>query len=225
MALEFDLNHDELATLKADCIVVGAFADKSLTTAGNALDSASKGRLKALLERGDASGKAGKTALVHDLDGVTAPRVLVVGLGDAAKLDAAQYLKAVGAAAAALKTGPVAHAVLAIADAPVKGRDGAWAIRHAAIAADRTISSENRIQALALLAGEPIEQRPSLPAIVSRGEAARLIGRTRKRIDQIASAGFLTRVPVPGSKRALGFSEASVRALLEGRATQGKGAV
>lgn len=173
MALEFDLNHAELATLKADCIVVGAFADKSLTTAGNALDSASNGRLKALLERGDASGKAGKTALVHDLDGVTAPRVLVVGLGDAAKLDAAQYLKAVGAAATALKTGPVAHAVLAIADAPIKGRDGAWAIRHAVIAADHacytytaTLGEKNKAKA-----GEPGLRRLSINVPSGMGKA------------------------------------------------------
>lgn len=174
MALEFDLNHDELATLKADCIVVGAFADKSLNAAGTALDSASKGRLKALLERGDASGKAGKTALVHDLDGVTAPRVLVVGLGDAAKLDVPQYLKVVGAAAAALKTGPVEHAVFAIADAPIQGRDGAWAIRQAVIAADHacytytaTLGEKNKAKT-----GEPGLRRLSVNVPSGMGKAA-----------------------------------------------------
>ena len=72
--------------------------------------------LAALVERGDVSGKTGKTALLHDLPGVTAPRVLVVGLGDAGKFGVPQYLKAVGDAARALKTGPVAQrAVHAVA--------------------------------------------------------------------------------------------------------------
>jgi leucyl aminopeptidase len=73
--------------------------------AAAALDTASGGRIKALLERGDIVGKTGKTALLHDLPNVAAPRVLVIGLGDAGKFGVPQYLKAVGDAARALKTG------------------------------------------------------------------------------------------------------------------------
>ena len=102
MALEFTLNHAAPASAATDCIVVGAFADNSLTPAAQALDAASGGRLKALVERGDVSGKTGKTALLHDLPGVSAPRVLVVGLGEVDKFGTAQYLKAVGDAARAL---------------------------------------------------------------------------------------------------------------------------
>lgn len=136
MALEFDLNRDAPAAAHTDCIVVGAFADNSLTPAAKALDEASDGRLRALLERGDASGKTGKTALLHDLPGVSAPRVLVIGLGDAGKFGVPQYLKAVGDAARALKSGPVANAVFTLSEVPVSGRDTAWAIRQAVIAAD-----------------------------------------------------------------------------------------
>src|SRR5688572_6769334 len=110
MALEFDLNRDAPAAAHTDCIVIGAFADNSLTPAAKAIDEASGGRVRALLERGDASGKTGKTALLHDLPGVTAPRVLVIGLGEAAKFGVPQYLKAVGDAARTLKSGPVATA-------------------------------------------------------------------------------------------------------------------
>ncbi|RDZ27094.1 leucyl aminopeptidase [Lysobacter silvisoli] len=136
MTLEFDLNRDAPAAVKTDCIVVGAYADRSLTAAGQALDAASGGRLSALLERGDVSGKTGKTTLLHDLAGVTAPRVLVVGLGEAGKFGVPQYLKAAADAARALKSGPVEHAVFTLSEAPVAGRDAAWAIRQAAIAAD-----------------------------------------------------------------------------------------
>jgi leucyl aminopeptidase len=136
MALEFDLNHAAPTAVTTDCIVVGAFADQSLTASGNTLDEASGGRLRALLERGDISGKIGKTALLHDLPGVTAPRVLVIGLGEAAKFGVAQYLKAVGDAARALKSGPVTKALWTLSEVPVTGRDGSWTIRQAAIAAD-----------------------------------------------------------------------------------------
>ncbi|MEI2431351.1 leucyl aminopeptidase [Lysobacter yananisis] len=136
MTLEFDLNRDAAAAAQTDCVVVGAFADKTLTAAARTLDEASGGRLTVLLERGDISGKTGKTALLHDVPGVASPRVLVVGLGEPGKFGVAQYLKAVGDAARALKAGPVAHALLTLSEEPVAGRDAAWAIRQAAIAAD-----------------------------------------------------------------------------------------
>ncbi|MDR0183605.1 leucyl aminopeptidase [Lysobacter arvi] len=136
MALEFDLNRDAPAGAHTDCIVVGAFADNSLTPAAKALDDASNGRIRALLERGDASGKTGKTALLHDLPGVAAPRVLVIGLGEAGKFGVPQYLKAVGDAARTLKSGPVSTALFTLSELDVAGRDKAWNIRQAVIAAD-----------------------------------------------------------------------------------------
>ncbi|MFK3647094.1 leucyl aminopeptidase [Lysobacter enzymogenes] len=136
MTLEFNLNRDAAAAAQTDCVVVGAFADKTLTAAARTLDEASGGRLTVLLERGDISGKTGKTALLHDVPGVASPRVLVVGLGEPGKFGVAQYLKAVGDAARALKAGPVAHALLTLSEEPVAGRDAGWAIRQAAIAAD-----------------------------------------------------------------------------------------
>jgi leucyl aminopeptidase len=136
MSLEFSLNQSAPAAAALDCVVVGAFADGSLTPAGVALDAASGGKLQALVARGDVSGKTGKTALLHDLTGVAAPRVLVVGLGDAGKFGVPQYLKAVGDAARALKSGAVASALMTLSEVPVKGRDAAWNIRSAAIAAD-----------------------------------------------------------------------------------------
>ena len=135
MTLEFSLNHDAPARVQTDCIVVGAFADATLTASAQALDAASGGRLKALVERGDLSGKTGKTALLHDLPGVAASRVLVVGLGDPGKYGVPQYLKAIGDAARALRTGPVATALFTLSEVPVPGRDAGWNVRQAAIAA------------------------------------------------------------------------------------------
>lgn len=136
MSLEFTLNPAAPASAALDCIIVGAFADKSLSPAAQALDAASDGRLSQLAARGDISGKTGTTALLHDLPGVSAPRVLVVGLGEAARFGVAQYIKAVGDAARALKSGVTRSALLTLTDLPVKDRDEAWKIRQAVIAAD-----------------------------------------------------------------------------------------
>jgi leucyl aminopeptidase len=136
MALEFTLNQAAPTGVQADCLVVGAFADKSLSPAAQTADQASGGRVAALSARGDIAGKTGATTWLHDLPGIAAPRVLVVGLGDKDKFGVPQYLKAVGDAARALKTGPAASALLTLSELEVPGRDRAWNIRAAAIAAD-----------------------------------------------------------------------------------------
>src|SRR5690606_24765190 len=135
MTLEFSLNQTSPATAAVDCVVVGAYADGSLTAAAAAIDQASGGKLQALAARGDIDGKTGRTSMLHDLPGVTAPRVLVVGLGEAGKFGVPQYLKAVADAARIPKTRPVRSALLTLAELDVPGRDAAWAIRQAAIAA------------------------------------------------------------------------------------------
>ena len=136
MSLQFSLNQTAPATAAVDCVVVGAFADGSLTPAAAAIDTASGGKLKALVERGDVEGKTGKTALLHDLPNIAAPRVLVIGLGDAGKFGTPQYIKAVGDAARALKTGVVKSALLTLGEIAVKDRDAAWNIRTAVVSAD-----------------------------------------------------------------------------------------
>jgi len=136
MALEFTLNHAAPASAEFDCVIVGAYADQSLTPAAQALDSASGGRLAALIARGDVGGKTGNTTLLHDLPGVKAPRVLVVGLGETAKFGVPQYLKAIGDASRALKSGVNHTALFTLTEVAVKGRDAAWNIRQAIIAAD-----------------------------------------------------------------------------------------
>ncbi len=136
MALEFTLNHDAPAAADCDCVVVGAYADKTLTPTARALDMASGGKLGAWVQRGDIGGKTGRVTFLHDLPGVTARRVLVVGLGDVAKFGVPQYLKAVGDAARALKVGASASALFTLSEVQVKDRDQAWNIRQAVIASD-----------------------------------------------------------------------------------------
>ena len=136
MALEFRLTQADPANADTDCVVIGLYADRSLSPAGQRLDAACGGRLAALAARGDLSGKTGRTALLPDLPGIKAPRVLVIGLGEAGKFAVPQYLKAVADAVRALRTGPAKNLLLTLTEITVKGRDADWNVRQAAIAAD-----------------------------------------------------------------------------------------
>ncbi len=136
MSIEFQLNRLDPVIADTDCVVVGAFADNTLSPSAKALDAASAGRISALLNRGDISGKTGRTALLPDVPGVSAARVLVVGLGEAGKFAVPQYLKAIGDAVRALRNGPVRKAVLTLTELALADRDMAWNLRQAVIAAD-----------------------------------------------------------------------------------------
>ena len=165
MALEFVLNRPDPRTADTDCVVVGAYADKSLPPSAQALDAASGGRLSALLDRGDVSGKPGRTALLPDVPGVTAPRVLVVGLGEPGKFAVPQYLKAVGDAVRALRIGPVKSMLLTLTELAVPGRDADWNVRQAAAAADHA--------AYEYTATRSKKAEVTLARVVLAGDAAR----------------------------------------------------
>jgi leucyl aminopeptidase len=136
MALQFISTQNITSTDTSDCIIVGAYNNKTFTTAGGEIDKACHGRLSALANRGDISGKSGQTILLQDLDGVKAARILVVGLGDPEKFAVPQFLKAIADAVRFLRTGPVKQAYLTLTDIAVKGRDANWTVRQAIIAAD-----------------------------------------------------------------------------------------
>lgn len=136
MALRFIPSQTPVSADASDCIVVGAYADKRFSPSGDAVDAASGGRLSALAERGDITGKTGQTLLLQDVPGMASPRVLVVGLGDAEKFAVPQYLKAIADAVRFLRSGPAKSATLTLTDLPVPGRDADWAVRQAVIAAD-----------------------------------------------------------------------------------------
>ena len=136
MPLDFQLNLADPTTTDADCIVVGVYADGTLSPSAQAVDSATGGRLAGLVTRGDVSGKTGRTALLQDLAGIRSPRVLTVGLGDRGKFAVPQFLKAVADAVRVLRIGPVKHAFITLTELPVSGRDLSWNVRQAVIAAD-----------------------------------------------------------------------------------------
>jgi leucyl aminopeptidase len=136
MTLQFSLGDTAPATVDSDCVLVGVYEHGVLTGAAAQVDSASGGVLKRQLESGDISGKAGTSTLLFAPAGVTARRVLVVGLGVQKSFDAARFQKVSIEAARALGKLPVAAAVSYLTEVDVPGHDSAWRVRTAALATD-----------------------------------------------------------------------------------------
>src|SRR5262252_1165083 len=117
--------------LRTGVLVVGAFADNTLPPSARAIDEASKGKLSAVIKRGDLDAKAGSALLLHDLPGIAAERVLMVSLGKRDDAGDKTFRDAVGSAARALASGPAREAAVAIADLELPGRSLAWRVQQA----------------------------------------------------------------------------------------------
>src|SRR5262245_1278918 len=112
-------------------LAVGAFVDGPLPPATRAIDEASKGRLSAILTRGDLEAKAGATLLLPDLPGTSAERTLVVSLGKREEFGDKAFRDALASAARVLAAGPANDAVVTAADVDVPGRSHAWRLEQA----------------------------------------------------------------------------------------------
>ncbi len=139
MTLQFSLSSDLPETSSAPCVVVGLFDDGVLSAAAKRIDDASQGALKRLIASNDLSGKIGAAQLLFTLPGVAPPRVLVVGLGEAKKFDAARFARANADAARVLKGLPIANALSYLAELDVSSKDNAWKLRTAALASDAQV--------------------------------------------------------------------------------------
>jgi leucyl aminopeptidase len=136
MTLKFTVAADAADAASAPCLVVGLFEDRSLSPSAARIDEKSGGAIKRLVESGDATGKIGSSTLLFGVAGIASPRILVVGLGEPKKLDAATFHRAAVESARALKGLPVESATSYLAEVDVPGRDAAWKVRTAALAAD-----------------------------------------------------------------------------------------
>ncbi len=114
---------------RTQCVIVGVFENNKLTDSAKTLDKASGGAIKRVLNRGEITGKVGQTVILHDVDGVNAQRILVVGLGNAETADTPRFIKIVDTTIAALKKTPAKSALCCLLEAEAGGKDAYWKTR------------------------------------------------------------------------------------------------
>ena len=81
--MDFEIVNGSVVSLETECLVIGIEADAQLSPSAAAVDQASHGFISALTAAGDIKGKTAETLLLQKIDGVTAKRILLVGLGKA----------------------------------------------------------------------------------------------------------------------------------------------
>ena len=102
------------AALKTACLVVGVFKGNKSDTAFDSLDQASNGQLRRILRKNDLSAEPGSSLMLYDIAGVAAQRILLLRLEKANDLNAQNFAKAVGKAAALLQAANTSEATIVL---------------------------------------------------------------------------------------------------------------
>jgi leucyl aminopeptidase len=85
------------AQISCSALVVMTFEGTQLSSSAAQLDAATGGVIRRLFERGEVSGKLGRTSVLHDLPGVKAESVLIVGAGAESAFDEGAAFRVGGA--------------------------------------------------------------------------------------------------------------------------------
>lgn len=117
-------------TGKSDCIVLGIFEAQTLSGAALDIDTATKGLISRVIKAGDMDGKRGKTLFLHEVSGIGASRVLLVGLGKQDAFNQKAYNDAATAAWRALLATKVVQVTFTLAQLPVDERSSDLSLIH-----------------------------------------------------------------------------------------------
>ncbi len=121
-------------TGKSDCIVIGVFESQTLSGAGLEIDEATKGLITRVVKAGDMQGKSGTTLFLHEVSGIGASRVLLVGCGKQDAFGQKAYSEAARAAWRAILGTKIAQVTFTLAQLPIKERTAEWGVRAAILA-------------------------------------------------------------------------------------------
>jgi leucyl aminopeptidase len=130
--MEFAIKTGNPETQRFDCVVVGVFEKRRLTPEAVQLDQSASGYLSDVVKQGDMDGRAGQQLLLPKVPGVSAARVLLIGLGKERELDERGYRQAIQTMYTALAGSGARDSACYLPHAAIKGRDLAWRIRDAA---------------------------------------------------------------------------------------------
>ncbi len=115
-------------SLKTDCLVVPVGENNALPGMTAAIDRATGGLISRRLANGDIDGKCGSTLLLHEPSGLSARRLLLVGVGKGS-VTVQQFLKICQVAAKVVCSDSIASAATTLAEIPVAEHDMHWAAR------------------------------------------------------------------------------------------------
>lgn len=124
--MDFTIKRGPLHQEKTPCLILAVHTGKKLSEAAQNIDKRSRGLISRVLKRGDIGGKAGDVLLLPEASGISAERILLVGMGRSGQVDQSTYIRAVKAAAAALVKHGFKNALSTLLDVSVSDVNAEW---------------------------------------------------------------------------------------------------
>ena len=118
------------------CIVIGVFDSRKLSEAAAEVDAATDGYISNIVRRGDMEGEKGQYLMMHNVPGVLAERVLLIGCGRERDLNDRAFRSLCASSAEILNKSGALEAVSYITDLQVKNRSVEWKCYTAAVETD-----------------------------------------------------------------------------------------
>jgi len=139
--MEFNVKTGHPEKQRTNCIVVGVFENRKLSTIAERLDTTAENFISNLLKKGDLEGNLGQTLLLHHVPNVLSDRVLLVGCGRERELGDKEFREIIRKATNAILQTGATEIVSFLTELTVKGRDNRWKIRQAVMLTLETLYS------------------------------------------------------------------------------------
>lgn len=178
--MRFSLKSSTVEKLATDCLVVTVGHKSSLSPEAKQIDACSGKSLSKIMRSGDFDGTLASTQMLHNVTGVKAKRVLLLGLGERKKLDGKNANKALQAAIKALLRSSSTSAHFALSSVEGVEIEGDWLAtrlsqeaQHAAYKYDQTKSKKAAAVKLKSISLSPIagSRRAAVTAGLKAGSA------------------------------------------------------
>lgn len=128
--MDFEIVNGAVASIETECLVIGIEENGVLSPSAQILDQASQGFISNLISNGDIKGKTAESLLLQKINGVTAKRILLIGLGKADERHDRNYKKVVKTISAAIKSLNLKEMTIALDGLASKTKDSYRQVRH-----------------------------------------------------------------------------------------------
>ena len=144
--MDFSIKSGSPEKQRTACVIVGIFSTRRLSNPAKAIDIASKQHISTLIRRGDMDGEKGQKLLLHNVPGVMADRVLLIGCGKEREVNDRNYRTIIENSICALdKTGAL-EGINYLSELNVKGRDCSWKVKQAVEVAEHALYKFNELK-------------------------------------------------------------------------------
>ncbi len=124
--MDYAVKSGQIDKQKTGCLILGFFEKGNLAPSTETIDQLTNQLISSLIKRDKLEGKAGESLLIEHAPGISAERILLIGLGDADNISEQDFNKALKSTIEAISKCRATNALSTLTELKVKDRDVHW---------------------------------------------------------------------------------------------------